>query len=192
MDLVIGRVAKTHGVRGELVVDVRTDDPGERFAVGTVLRGRAAKGGGEKNYTVTAARPHAGRLLVSLAGVGDRTAGDALRGTLFLIDAADVDSGDDPDEFYDHELIGLPVSTVDGDAVGEIADVLHLPGGEILSVTTPAGAEVLIPFVTEIVPTVSREGVVVDPPEGLLDPSTGSGREATGSDGEATGSGSAG
>ncbi|MFZ2512380.1 MAG: ribosome maturation factor RimM, partial [Gordonia sp. (in: high G+C Gram-positive bacteria)] len=55
MDLVIGRVVKTHGVRGELVVNVRTDDPGERFAVGTVLRGRAPQGGGEKNYTVTAA-----------------------------------------------------------------------------------------------------------------------------------------
>ncbi|MFC0315143.1 ribosome maturation factor RimM [Gordonia phosphorivorans] len=169
MDLVIGRVAKTHGVRGELVVDVRTDDPGARFAVGTVLRGRAPKGGGEKNYTVTAARPHAGRLLLSLSGVGDRDAGDALRGVLFLIDADSVDSGDDPDEFYDHELIGLPVTTVDGVAVGPVSDVLHLPGGELLSVTGADGAEILIPFVTEIVPTVTREGIVIDPPDGLLD-----------------------
>lgn len=173
MDLVIGRVAKTHGVRGELVVDVRTDDPGERFAVGTVVRGRAPKGGGEKNYTVTAARPHAGRLLVSVAGVGDRAAGDALRGTLFLIDAADVDSGDDPDEFYDHELIGLPVATVSGDAVGEVSDVLHLPGGEVLSVTTPDGREVLIPFVSQIVPTVTADGIAVDPPDGLLESADG-------------------
>lgn len=177
MDLVIGRVAKTHGVRGELVVDVRTDDPGERFAVGTVLRGRAPKGGGEDSYTVTAARPHAGRLLVSLAGIGDRSAGDALRGMLFLIDAADVDSGDDPDEFYDHELIGLPVTTVSGVAVGKVADVLHLPGGEVLSVTAADGNEVLIPFVTEIVPTVTGSGIVVDPPEGLIDPPTGAGGE---------------
>lgn len=169
MDLVIGRVAKTHGVRGELVVDVRTDDPGTRFAVGSVLRGRAPKGGGEKNYTVTAARPHAGRLLLTLAGVADRTAADALRGVLFLIDAASVDSGDDPDEFYDHELIGLPVTTVDGDAVGPVADVLHLPGGELLAVTGADGREILIPFVTEIVPTVTREGIVVDPPAGLLE-----------------------
>lgn len=169
MDLVIGRVAKTHGVRGELVVDVRTDDPGQRFAPGTIVRGRAPKGGGEKNYTVTAARPHAGRLLVSLQGVSDRTGGDALRGTLFLIDAADVDSGDDPDEFYDHELIGLPVTTVDGEAVGEVGDVLHLPGGELLSVTAPSGAEILVPFVSEIVPTVTRDGIVIDPPDGLLD-----------------------
>ncbi|MFT3662780.1 MAG: ribosome maturation factor RimM [Gordonia sp. (in: high G+C Gram-positive bacteria)] len=170
MDLVIGRVAKTHGVRGELVVDVRTDSPGERFAVGTVLRGRAPKGAGEKKYTVAAVRPHAGRLLVSLEGVTDRDVAAAMRGTLFLIDAADVDSGDDPDEFYDHELIGLPVATVDDEPVGEVSDVLHLPGGELLAVKTPAGREVLIPFVAEIVPTVSRDGIVVDPPEGLLDP----------------------
>lgn len=165
------------------MVDVRTDDPGERFAVGNVLRGRAPKGAGEKNYTVTAARPHAGRLLVSLQGITDRDAGDALRGTLFLIDAADVDSGDDPDEFYDHELIGLPVSTVDGASVGEVSDVLHLPGGELLAVKTPAG-EVLVPFVAAIVPTVTRDGIVVDPPEGLLDPSTGSGIESGAGSGE--------
>lgn len=170
MDLVIGRVAKTHGVRGELVVDVRTDDPGDRFAVGTVLRGRMPKGTDEKNYTVTAVRPHAGRLLVTLDGVADRTAGDALRGTIFVIDAAQVDSGDDPDEFYDHELIGLPVTTVAGEHIGAVADVLHLPGGELLSVTTGAGAEVLIPFVAEIVPTVTRDGVRIDPPDGLLNP----------------------
>lgn len=155
------------------MVDVRTDDPGERFAVGTVLRGRAPKGAGEKDYTVTAVRPHAGRLLVSLQGITDRDAGDALRGTLFLIDADDVDSGDDPDEFYDHELIGLPVVTVGDEPVGDVADVLHLPGGELLAVKTPAGDEVLIPFVSAIVPTVTREGIVVDPPEGLLDASTG-------------------
>lgn len=169
MDLVIGRVAKTHGVRGELVVDVRTDDPGARFAVGTTLRGRPATGAADKNYTVTAVRPHAGRLLVSLDGIGDRDSADALRGTLFLIDAADVDSGDDPDEFYDHELIGLPVTTVGGDPVGAVSDVLHLPGGEVLSVTDASGTEVLIPFVAQIVPTVTAEGIVVDPPEGLLD-----------------------
>lgn len=169
MDLVIGRVAKSHGVRGELVVDIRTDAPEERFAAGTVLRGRLPRGGGEKNFTVTAARAHAGRLLLSLAQVGDRTAADAIRGTLFLIDSETVDSGSDPDEFYDHELEGLPVVTVDGDDVGTVAEVLHLPGGELLSVTMPDGREVLVPFVREIVPTVTQERIEIDPPDGLLD-----------------------
>ncbi|MGV9712347.1 ribosome maturation factor RimM [Gordonia sp. NPDC003424] len=169
MDLVVGRVAKSHGVRGELVVDIRTDDPEARFARGTVLRGRLPKGSGEKTFTVTAARQHAGRLLLSLDGVGDRTAADALRGTLFLIGSDDVDSGDDPDEFYDHELEGLPVTHIDGTDVGVLESVLHLPGGEVLSVRTPDGREVLIPFVREIVPTVSGDGIVIDPPDGLLD-----------------------
>lgn len=169
MDLVVGRVVKSHGIRGELVVDVRTDDPDARFAKGTVLRGKLPKGGGEKNFTVTAARNHSGRLLLSLADVGSRDAADALRGTLFLIDSADVDSGSDPDEFYDHELEGLSVSTVDGREVGTVESVLHLPGGEVLAVRAPDGREILVPFVTQIVPTVAADGIMIDPPDGLLD-----------------------
>ncbi|MDY6811936.1 MAG: ribosome maturation factor RimM [Actinomycetota bacterium] len=169
MDLVIGRVAKSHGVRGEVVVDIRTDDPEARFAPGAVLHGRLPRGGGEQNFTVTAARQHAGRLLLSLDEVSDRTAADALRGVLFVIDSSAVDSGDDPDEFYDHEIEGLPVTTVDGAEVGVLASVLHLPGSDVLAVRTPDDREVLIPFVREIVPTVSRNGIVIDPPAGLID-----------------------
>jgi 16S rRNA processing protein RimM len=176
VDLVIGRVVKPHGVRGELVVDIRTDDPEMRFAPGTVLRGvmpraKVAARTAEREFTVTAARNHSGRLLVSLAGVADRSAVDELRGMLFVIEADDVDSGDDPDEFYDHELIGLPVRTVDGETVGEVRDVIHLPGSDLLAVAAADdGREILIPFVAEIVPQVSRaDGVVIDPPEGLLE-----------------------
>ncbi len=107
MELVVGRVAKSHGIRGELVVDVRTDEPQERFARGTTLLGRLPRGAGERTFTVTAAREHSGRLLLSLGEVTDRSAADALRGTLFLIDSSEVDSGDDPDAFYDHELEAL-------------------------------------------------------------------------------------
>ncbi|WP_030163654.1 MULTISPECIES: ribosome maturation factor RimM [Actinomycetes] len=173
MDLVIGRVTKTHGVRGELVVDVRTDAPEERFAIGQKLRGRLSTGKNtfvENSYTVTAARNHSGRLLLSVAEVGDRDSAMALRGLLFLIDADEVSSGDDPDEFYDHELQGVPVRTVDGDDVGVVADVVHLPAGDLLSVKTDEGREILIPFVTAIVPTVSRSLIEIDPPDGLLDP----------------------
>ena len=169
MDLVVGRVVKTHGVRGELVVDVRTDDPQTRFAVGARLLGRAPKGAGSTEYTVTAARNHSGRLLLSLQGITDRTAADALRGTLFVVDAADVDSGDDPDEFYDHEIEGAAVVTVTGDEVGVLDSVLHLPGGDVLAVRTPAGREVLVPFVRAIGPTVTRERIEIDPPDGLID-----------------------
>ncbi|MEE3850699.1 ribosome maturation factor RimM [Gordonia sp. LSe1-13] len=169
MDLVVGRVAKSHGVRGEVVVDVRTDDPDARFAPGTRLRARLPRGGGEQSFTVTAARHHAGRLLLSLDEVADRTFADTLRGALFLIDSSDVDSGDDPDEFYEHELEGAPVTTVDGAEVGVLTSVLHMPAGDVLAVRTPDDREVLVPFVREIVPTVSADGIVIDPPDGLID-----------------------
>ncbi|RDB45656.1 ribosome maturation factor RimM [Tsukamurella tyrosinosolvens] len=172
MELVIGRVAKSHGIRGEIVVEVRTDSPELRFADGAVLTGRRPREKNTQAYTVAASRNHSGRLLVRLQGVNDRTAADELRGTLFLIDSADVEPSDDPDEFYDHELEGLAVRTVGGEDVGTIAEVLHAPGGELLSVKAPDGREILIPFVTAIVPGIDVAGgvVTVDPPDGLLDP----------------------
>jgi 16S rRNA processing protein RimM len=176
MELVVGRVVKSHGVRGELVVEVRTDAPEERFAVGARLDakpGRDARPGAPRSYTVESAREHSGRLLVRLVGVDDRSAADALRGTLFVVDSADLPPSEDPDEFYDHELEGLAVRLTDGTPIGAVREVLHSPGGELLAVESCAdGREILIPFVTAIVPTVSvADGVIViDPPEGLLEP----------------------
>ena len=101
----------------------------------------------------------------------DRDGADAIRGNLFVVDSADLPPLDDPDEFYDHELEGLTVRTVDGDEVGTVAEVLHTAAGELLSVRKPDGAEVLVPFVSAIVTAISRdEGrIEIDPPEGLLD-----------------------
>lgn len=171
MDLVIGRIAKAHGVTGELVVDVRTDDPDERFVAGKRLRLKRARGGTETPVLVESVRPHGGRLLVRLQGVADRDAADALRGGLFIVDSAELPPISDPDEFYDHQLEGLVVRTVDGDDVGTIAEVLHTAAGELLSVRDPDGAELLVPFVSAIVTSVSlADGVVtIDPPDGLLD-----------------------
>ncbi len=172
MELVVGRVAKSHGVRGELVVEVRTDEPELRFAPGSVLRGRAPRSTATQQYTVESAREHSGRLLVRLDGIADRGAADALRGTVFLVDTAELPPSQDPDEYYDHELEGLTVKLGDGTVVGEVSEVLHSAAGELLSVrAADNGREILIPFVTAIVPTVSiAEGlIVIDPPEGLLD-----------------------
>ncbi|KHO21442.1 ribosome maturation factor RimM [Mycolicibacterium setense] len=170
MDLVVGRVVKAHGITGEVVVEVRTDDPDARFTPGVALRGRA-KGGGERTFSVESVREHSGRLLVRLAGVSDRNAADALRGTVFVVDTAELPAIDDPDEFYDHELEGLRVVTVDGTAVGVVREVLHTAAGELLSVKADAdGREILVPFVSAIVTSVSRDTgtVVIDPPDGLL------------------------
>lgn len=170
MELVVGRVAKSHGITGEVVVDVRTDDPGLRFAPGKTLRGRASRGGSEREYTIESVREHAGRLLIRLAGVIDRDAADSLRGTLFLVDSDDLPPITEPDEFYDHQLEGLRVRTMTGDEVGTVAEVLHTAAGELLSVRPVEGPEFLVPFVSAIVTAVSlADGVVeIDPPDGLL------------------------
>ena len=170
MELVVGRVAKAHGVTGEVVVDVRTDDPEIRFARGNTLRAKGFRGRPDGSYTIESVRPHGGRLLVRLTGVADRDSADALRGTLFVVDSDDLPPIADADEYYDHQLEGLRVRTVDGVEVGVVAEVLHTAAGELLSVTRADGSEVLVPFVTAIVPTVSlSDGVVeIDPPDGLL------------------------
>lgn len=171
MELVVGRVAKAHGIAGELVVDVRTDDPDERFAAGNRLHLRPSRGGGGQDVIIEAARPHGGRLLVRLPGVSDRNAADALRGHLFVVDTADLPPIEDPDEFYDHQLEGLAVRTIAGRTVGTITEVLHTAGGELLAVRDSEGTEVLVPFVGAIVTSVSlADGIVeIDPPDGLLD-----------------------
>ncbi|MBM7772843.1 16S rRNA processing protein RimM [Actinokineospora baliensis] len=170
-DLVaVGRVAKAHGIHGELAVDVRTDTPALRFALEATVTARL-RDGSHRPLTVSAARQHAGRLLVRFAEVPDRTAAEALRGALLLADTADLPPIDDPDEFYDHELAGLSAELVDGTRVGTVREVTHGPGSDLLVIDRD-GTEVLIPFVREIVPVVDVRGgrVVLDPPEGLIDP----------------------
>ncbi|MEU0879081.1 ribosome maturation factor RimM [Lentzea sp. NPDC005914] len=169
MDVVVGRVAKAHGITGELAVDVRTDSPELRFALGAILQAKL-RDGTSRSLTVSAARPHAGRLLVRFTEVVTRDVAESLRGTLLLGSTDDLPQNDDPDEFYDHELEGLTAELVDGTKLGTVKEILHGPGGELLVIIRDRG-EALIPFVREIVPTVDVRGgrVVVDPPEGLLD-----------------------
>jgi 16S rRNA processing protein RimM len=177
LELIVGRVAKAHGISGEVVVDVRTDDPAARFASGSALRAKRT-GAQERTFVVESAREHGVRLLVRLAGVADRAAADALRGTLFVVDSGDLPPIYEPDTYYDHQLEGLRVRTTTGQDVGVVAEVLHTSGGELLAVRRDDGSEsseLLVPFVSAIVPSVSLDdgsgnGVVeIDPPEGLLD-----------------------
>jgi 16S rRNA processing protein RimM len=175
LELTVGRVVKAHGIGGEVVVEIRTDDPAARFAPGNTLRAKRTRGGGEEaSYVIADAREHGARLLVRLAGVDDRDAADALRGSLFVVDSDDLPPIHEPDTYYDHQLEGLRVRTATGQDVGVVAEVLHTAGGELLAVRRGGGAdndEVLVPFVGAIVVSVSLQDRVVqiDPPEGLLD-----------------------
>ena len=167
MDLVVGRIGHAHGVKGEVSVEVRTDDPDRRFADGSVLATDPPERG---PLTIERIRPHHGRMLVQFAGVSDRDAAEALRGTLLVVDAASAGETEDG-EWWDHDLIGLVAVTTDGTKLGSVTDVVHVPGPPLLAVTTDGGRELLVPFVAEIVPEVDVNGgrLVVDPPPGLLE-----------------------
>jgi 16S rRNA processing protein RimM len=135
MQLVVGRVTRPHGVRGEVSVEVRTDDPELRFAVGRVMATDPAAAG---PLTVESVRWHSGRLLIRFAGIADRNQAEELRGTWLTLDSAEVGPTGDPDEFHDHELIGLAVVTTSGEPVGWVTDVRHF--GQDLLVIEPAPA----------------------------------------------------
>jgi 16S rRNA processing protein RimM len=167
--VVVGRVAKAHGIGGELAVDIRTDEPDQRFATDAVVRAKL-RDGTHRPLTVVTARPHADRLLVRFAEVLTRDVAETLRGALLLVDIAELPPSEDPDEFYPHELEGLAAELSDGTRIGVVREIIHGPGGDLL-VLDLAGREVLVPFVRAIVPevNVAEKRVVLDPPEGLLD-----------------------
>ncbi|OLF08444.1 ribosome maturation factor RimM [Actinophytocola xinjiangensis] len=167
--LLVGRVAKAHGIAGELAVDIHTDSPDERFAPGAVLSARL-RDRSVRPVTVATVRAHSGRLLVRFDEVPDRTAAETMRGAQLLVDAADLPPSEDPDAFYDHELEGLAAVLADGTEVGTVREIARSPGAELLVISRPDGTESLVPFVREIVPEVDVRGgrVVLDPPEGLL------------------------
>lgn len=162
---VVGRIGRPHGLRGEVVVQVRTDFPEQRFTAGAQLRTDTGR-----TLTVQTVRPHGAALLVRFAGVVDRDAAAELRGLLLTVEATELPELDDPDEFYDHQLEGLVAVGPDGAALGTVREVVHAPASDLLVLETDHG-EALVPFVRAIVLEVDLAGgaVVLDPPAGLLD-----------------------
>jgi 16S rRNA processing protein RimM len=190
MRVIVGRAGRPHGIRGEVVIGVRTDEPDLRFAVGAAVDVSSspdeADAGPDDRLTIASKRWHSGQLLVSFAGITDRTVASELTGSWLSVDSSQLPDTGDPDEFRDHELIGLNVRTAGGEPVGVVTDVLHY-GQDLLVVrraegdadseadsgtAVGAGGECLVPFVKAIVLEVDRAAgfIVIDPPPGLLDP----------------------
>jgi len=165
--VVIGRIGRAHGIRGELNVEIRTDEPERRFAPGSSIIC------GDRTLTVASSRHHSGRLLVAFREVPDRTAAEQLHGNILETEVDETERPDDPEEFYDHQLVGLQVRGPDNALVGTVTSVVHLPEQDTLVVDAD-GREVLVPFVTALVPTVEvAEGYVrLADVAGLLDPDT--------------------
>ncbi|MFF3315209.1 ribosome maturation factor RimM [Streptomyces sp. NPDC003035] len=168
MQLVVARIGRAHGIKGEVTVEVRTDEPELRLAPGAVLATDPASTG---PLTIETGRVHSGRLLLRFEGVRDRNAAEALRNTLLI---ADVDPDEEPegeDEYYDHQLMDLDVVLADGTEIGRITEITHLPSQDLFIVERPDGTELMIPFVEEIVTDIDLEQqrAVIDPPPGLID-----------------------
>jgi 16S rRNA processing protein RimM len=168
--LVVGRVLRPHGVRGELAVEVLSDAP-DRFSPGAELGAGDPDGPGPlRPVTVTAARLHLGRLLVRFDGVEDRDAAGALRGALLSI-PAQAARPLAADEFWPHQLVGLAVVDRQGRRRGRVADVLPGAAHDLLAVALPGGERRLVPAVAALVTVELDTGrVLVDAVPGLLDP----------------------
>ena len=166
--MAVGRLGRPHGIRGEVTVEVRTDEPESRFAPGSLLYSAAEPK--RKPLEVETARWQGKTLVVRIVGYPDRSAVEKLRGTELESEVAADELPDEEDAYYDRQLIGLKVR-LGGEVVGEVSDVLHLPGQEVLVVRREGQEEALLPFVSEFVPEVNLEQgfMAATPPPGLFD-----------------------
>jgi 16S rRNA processing protein RimM len=161
MRLNVGRIGRAHGILGEATIEVRTDLAEERFVIGAQLETDS-----HGVLTVVSARVHNGILLLGFTGISDRNSVEKLRDVL-LFSQVDIDEpGFEEDDYHVLQLVGCQAYLVDGDLLGEVTDVLNLPGQDVLSIKSENG-EVLIPFVHQLVPIVDIKGkrMTVIPPD---------------------------
>jgi len=164
--VVVGRIGRAHGVRGAVSIEVRTDEPDRRFAVGARLLTDAGR-----ELVVTSSTWHSGRLLLTFEGYDDRNAIEVLRNQILSVDRPDDEQPEDPEEFYDSALVDCQVVDGDGAVIGTVQEVSHLPAHDMLVIRTKDDREVLVPFIEEFVPSVdiAARRIVITPPDGLLD-----------------------
>lgn len=149
IEVVVGRIGRAHGIRGEVALELRTDEPERRFAVGSQVRLENT----QTTLKLVSTRWQNGRLIVQFEGLSDRTAVESVRGRVLVCDVDEAEVPEDDEEYYDRSLVGLQVRDFAGDVVGVITNVVHLPEQDLLAVEAESG-ERLIPFVRQIVPTV--------------------------------------
>lgn len=172
VEVVVGVVTKPHGVRGSVVVALRTDSPEHRFAVAATL---VVAGGPDplpaRTLTVVACHGQGDHLVVTFAEVTDRADAQALAGATLLAELDPREGPDEPDTYYDHQLVGLVVRTRAGDRLGTVSGVAHGSAQDLLVVQAADGHQTLVPFVAAIVPDVDLPAgqLTVDPPAGLFD-----------------------
>lgn len=149
VEVIVGKVGRAHGIRGDVFVDVVTDEPKRRFAVGAQLRSDDGT-----TLEVASVKHHGGRLLLSFTGLTSRTAVERLTGTRLLAEVPNDEVPSGAEEYFDRQLVGLEVRRADGSPVGIVAAVQHMPAQDLLVVDVGADEVRLVPFVAALVPTV--------------------------------------
>lgn len=169
MDVLVARIGKPHGIRGEVTVQLFTDAPEDRFESGETFRVEDAA---VADLTVVKARWNKEVLIVAFEQVTDRNQAETLRGARLFIEG-DTTADAEHDAWYEHELVGLD-ARVDGVAVGKVTALRTMAVQDLLVVELSNGHEALVPFVGSIVPDVDPEGgfVTIVPPAGLFDLNT--------------------
>ena len=183
MEVLVARIGKPHGIKGEVTVQLFTDAPEDRFESGETFR---VEGAAVKELTVTRARWNKDILIVGFDQVPDRNQAETLRGAQLFIESDSTDDDED-DAWYEHELVGLD-ARVDGVSVGKVTGLRTMAVQDLLVVELTDGHEAFVPFVGAIVPDVDPAGgfVTIVPPEGLFDLNTaGSNQAPDDGDGEA-------
>ena len=165
MRLQVARIGKPHGIRGEVTVQLMTDDPDARFEPGTVFDVEA---GPVQALTVEGARWNKEILLVAFVEIVDRNAAETVRGARLFIETEDLDEDDD-DTWYEHELVGL-TARIGDEVVGKVTGLRTNAAQDLLIIEDTDGEEVLVPFVEAIVPEIDPEAghVLLTPPAGLF------------------------
>jgi len=167
MDVVVGRLGRPHGVHGEISVEVRTDDPENRFAIGAKITVKE----NNKKLTVASTRWHLSRLLIKFEEIQDRTQVDAVRGKLLVVEVDPNEATLENNEFYEFQLIDLEVFNTNNEKLGVVKEVLPGSAQALIVVKTLDNKEVMVPFVNQLVPEVDikNKRVVMNPPSGLFD-----------------------
>ncbi len=166
--IVIARIARAWGIRGEVTAEILTDFP-ERFdevAAVTLRRGASTRDAVLERF-----RFHKGRVLLKFEGIETMNDATPLAGYDVVIPESDVFEITDEDTYYEFDLVGCSVTLVDGAVVGTVGSILHTGAGDLLSVVRDGRPDALVPFVEAICTEVDVDArrIVIDPPEGLLD-----------------------
>ncbi|APX34411.1 16S rRNA processing protein RimM [Brachybacterium sp. P6-10-X1] len=170
LDVTVATIGRAHGLRGEIALILRTDQPEERLGRGA--RFEVSTGAGPRSLTVRSTRRQQERWYVSFDEVSDRTDAESLRGVelVLAVDAED-EAAEDPDAWYPSQLTGLTVRHVDGRELGTVQGVEHYPAQDLLVVRATDRRRVQLPLVEQLVPEVDLEAgiVLANPPGGLFD-----------------------